>query len=129
MCILTGFLPFSYELRYWMYTVLCLAAFTLYLLQKYDIREKFLSRTIYLIQVVILIFIVGVNKTYLYPSRDFLKINPKNYSYTYPGLTLPDGDKYCIANMLPRGFLYKMTYPDKGIQSADGPADCIYPLP
>lgn len=117
MSLITAFLPFSYQLRYYMYWILTLISLNLYLVSEQEsfaqkLRFINLKNVGYGALVFLIAFGVITNWEYTYPNRmslakfmtDSKRIDPELISQ------IQDNDKVCIVTSYPLVFLYNSKF-------------------
>jgi hypothetical protein len=117
MSLITGFLPFSYQLRYYMYWIITLISLNLYLVNEHqNLAQKLpiinLRNVGYSALVILIAFGVITNWEYTYPNRMSLAKFMTDSKRVDPELLvqIQDNDKVCIVSPYPLVFLYNSKF-------------------
>ncbi|BAQ64520.1 hypothetical protein [Geminocystis sp. NIES-3709] len=118
MSILTPFLPFSYQLRYYMYWIIVLITLNLYLLlQQYEITKNSWIKPQYygyVGTIIMMIFMVSTRWDYTYPNAMSLDKFMNNDNRVNPNVIaiLEEKKEACLVGFTPLTFLYNSQFHD-----------------
>jgi hypothetical protein len=126
--LFVGFIPVSFELRYWLFLPIILAIVTLVFLKEY--RNSDPDATLYIfvncLQIIIFIFVLYNTHGYISPSQDYKSIT-SSYGYSFADYDIIVKTPTCLVGKMPDTFLYKLENPNMDIQASYRAEDCIYP--
>lgn len=123
MSIITPFLPFSYQLRYYMYWIIVLITLNLYLflnqLQRLSKLPKFFNYSLaktqnlgYIGLIIMIIFCISTKWDYTYPDAVSLNKFMTDHERVKTAImtNIKDGEKICLVGFSPLTFLYNSQF-------------------
>jgi hypothetical protein len=116
LSLITAMLPFSYQLRYYMYWIMVLIGINLFLLTQETQWHRWLNgRTVGLVATaIIIIFGIRTEWAYTYPETYSMEQHLKDWTKpVYLSELKPDHD-YCLVALSPQTFLYSSPFHQKG---------------
>ena len=115
MSIITPFLPFSYQLRYYMYWFITLITLNLYLFlnQPKSLSNSYLQKPEnigYVAVFVMMVFCILTNWTYTYPNRVSFENFMKERVEENIIANIKEGEEICLVGFTPLTFLYNSQF-------------------
>ncbi|MGK7945644.1 MAG: hypothetical protein AB4058_14370, partial [Microcystaceae cyanobacterium] len=116
LSLVTAKLPFSYQLRYYMYWIMVLIALNLFLLtQEIQLGRWLNGRTVGLVATAILvIFGIRTQWAYTYPETYSMERHLKDWTNAQVLSQLKADHDYCLVALSPQTFLHSSPFHDKG---------------
>lgn len=119
-------LPYSFELRYWLFLPLILAIVTLYALENLTFPKRFMIDQNFILAFQLLMFLFVLNYTFQFikPGNDTRNLNLSTYGINMPYYHIEETNSVCMVGFAPTTFLYKLENPNVEIESASIISEC-----